>query len=410
MPDAPAVIAEVIRQDRGRILSALVGGLRDFDLAEEALAEAVQSAVVHWQRSGAPANPRAWLLRVARRKAIDRIRRKARFADRVKDIELLAAADQEAAAADPHEIPDGRLALIFTCCHPALDPKSRVALTLRTLCGLTTAEVARAFLDTEPTMGQRLSRAKAKIARAGIAFAVPGKEFWKDRLESVLTVAYLIFNQGYSAPPEPDDRREDLCAEAIWLARLLRQMLPDETEVAALLALMLLTESRRRARMDSAGASVPLPEQDAAQWDRAMCAEGLALAAGGPPDAEAGPYLLQARIAAEHMRNGPGRADWRRVLALYDGLLLRLQSPVVALNRAVALAEVAGPAAALDALAPLGLDLADYQPFHAARADFLARAGHVDAAVQAYDQAIAAAASAADAALLSRRRETLRSA
>lgn len=408
MERARAVIADVIRQDHGRILSALVAGLRDFDLAEESLADALESAVVHWARSGLPDNPRAWLLRVARRKAIDRIRRKARFADRVQDIEMLAQADQEAAAREAPDIPDQRLALIFTCCHPALDPKSRVALTLRSLGGMTTAEVARAFLDSEPTMGQRLSRAKAKIARAGIAFAVPGRELWAERLESVLTVIYLIFNQCYSTGGGPlPGREEDLCDEAIYLARMLACMLPDEPEVRGLLALLLLTAARRSARQGSEGALVPLPLQDAARWDAAMLAEGLALAEGGGPDARAGPFVLQARIGAEHMRQGPGRTNWVRVLGLYDLLLAKVGTPVVALNRAVAVAELFGPRRGLAELDALAADLSDYQPYHAAQADFLARDGQWAAARAAYDRAIAATPSAGDARLLSARKAAL---
>lgn len=406
--EARAVIDEVMRQDRGRVLAALVAGLRDFDLAEEALADATESAVIHWARTGPPACPRAWLLRVARRKAIDRIRRKARFADRVKDIEMLAAADEDAATAEAPDIPDERLALIFTCCHPALDPKSRVALTLRSLGGLTTAEVARAFLDSEPTMGQRLSRAKAKIARAGIGFAVPGRELWPERLESVLTVVYLIYNQCYSTGGGPlPGREEDLCDEALYLARMVRCMLPAEREVEGLLGLLLLTQGRRAARQDGTGQSVPLPHQDAARWDAAMLAEGLALVDAAGPDASAGPFVLQARIAAEHMRNGPGRTDWARVLRLYDRLLERLGTAVVALNRAVAVAEVHGVRRGLTELDALAEELDGYQPYHAARADFLARDGQWAAARDAYGIAIAAAPGPADARLLAACRDAL---
>lgn len=406
--EARAIIDGVIRQDHGRIVSALVAGLRDFDLAEESLADALESAVVHWARSGPPDNPRAWLLRVARRKAIDRIRRKARFAERVKDIEMLAAADQEAATAEAPDIPDQRLALIFTCCHPALDPKSRVALTLRTLGGLSTADVARAFLDSEPTMGQRLSRAKAKIARAGIAFAVPDRDLWAERLESVLAVVYLIFNQCYSTGGGPlPGRQDDLCDEAVYLARMLSCMLPEEAEVNGLLALLLMTGARRAAWQDGDGIAVPLPLQDDRLWDRAMLGEGLSLADAAGPDALAGPHVLQARIAAEHMGNGPGRSDWERVLALYDLLLARVGTPVVALNRAVALAELHGPRRGLVELAALAGELAGYQPFEAARADFLARDGQWTAARAAYDAAIAGAPNVADARLLAARRDAL---
>lgn len=404
MDRARAVIADVMRQDHGRILAALIRDLRDFDVAEEALADAVESAVVHWARSGPPLKPRAWLMRVARRKAIDRLRRRSRFADRTRDIEMLAAADQEAASAEPPPIPDERLALIFTCCHPALDPKSRVALTLRSIGGLSTAEVARAFLDSEPTMGQRLSRAKAKIARAGIGFAVPGPECWPERLESVLAVIYLIYTQCHAngKPPEP----EDLCAEAIYLARMLREMLPAEGEVTGLLALLLLTEARRGARHDAAGASVPLPQQDAALWNRALLDEALALI-GDAVDGEPGPYLLQARIGAEHMRNGPGKADWARVANLYARLLVLRPTPVVALNHAVAMGQARGADVALRLMARLAPDLDGYQPFHAARAEFLARSGQWAEARCAYDRAIASAASDADASYLRGKRAGL---
>ena len=378
-PGPEEALRRVLSQDRGRLVAALIRELRDFQLAEDVLQDAAEAALVHWARSGIPARPEAWLLKVARRKAIDVIRRQVRLQGRTADIARLAEADTEA----PPEIPDERLRLIFTCCHPALDPKSRVALTLRTLGGLSTPEVARAFLDAETTMGQRLSRAKAKIRDARIAYAVPGPEDWAERLGSVLSVIYLIFNQGYSANGPGETVRAALCGEAIWLARLVDSLRPAEPEVEGLLALMLITHARSAAR--GGEAYVPLHLQDRRLWDAALLEDGLArldraVARGAP-----GPYQIKAAISACHMAE---RVDWRQIVMLYDSLLRYEPTDVVRLNRAVALAELAGPQAALGVLDPLAEGLGRYQPYHAARADLLVRAGCPAPAIIAYDTAI----------------------
>lgn len=378
-------------------MAALIARVRDFQLAEEALQEATASALVHWRRSGSPARPEAWLIRVAFRKAIDHLRRIARDAAQA---EAMAVLVRDEAEDEAQVIADERLRLIFTCCHPALDAKSRVALTLRILSGLSTAEIARAFLDTEPAMGQRLSRAKARIAAAGIPFAVPGPEDWAERLQSVLTVIYLIFNAGYTAGPgEP----RDLCAEAIFLARMLIQLRPGEAEVEGCLALLLLTHARQQARTDAAGSSVPLAAQDRRLWDRAAIAEGLTLIDTAIARHAPGPYQIKAAIAACHVQGDV--PDWPQIATLYDSLLYLEPTPVIQLNRAVALAETGALAAALDILSRLATVLHDYQPFHAAQAEYLTRAGSFVAARAAYDRAIALAASSADAAYLSRRRD-----
>jgi RNA polymerase sigma-70 factor (ECF subfamily) len=296
-------------------------------------------------------------------------------------------------------IPDERLRLIFTCCHPALDPKSRVALTLRTLGGLSTAEIAHAFLDAEPTMGQRLSRAKAKIAAAGIPFAVPGPEDWADRLQSVLTVVYLIFNAGYTVGPMMD---RDLCTEAIWLARLLDQLRPGEAETEGCLALILITHARHKARTDASGATIALSDQDRALWDRAQIDEGVALLHRALARRQVGPCQIKAAIAACHVSGD--QPDWPQIVALYTLLLHLEPTDVVRLNRAVALAESGQVRKALADLDGLAGALDSYQPYHAARAELFARAAMADASRAAFDRAIALAPSAADAAFLKRRR------
>ncbi len=389
----------VMREDRGRLLAALIARMRDFQAAEEALQEAMASAIVHWSRNGLPASPHGWLLQVAWRKALDRVRRgrtEAKTGDALRD---LAGAE----FGEPTEdIPDERLRLIFTCCHPALEPKSRIALTLRTICGLTTGEVAAAFLDQESTMGQRLSRAKAKIAAAGIPYAVPGPEEWAERLQGVLAVLYLIFNAGYSAAP---DAARDLAGEAIFLARLLDRLCPGQSEVEGCLALMLLTHARRAARVAPDGAALPIPEQERGAWDAREVAEGLALIDRAMERRVPGPYQIKAAIAACHMQEP--QSDWRQIAALYDSLMRFEPTPVVRLNRAIAMAEATTPETGLKLLEGLAAELADYQPFHAAHADLLRRAGRSEEARTAYDRAIAMASSAADAILLRRRRETI---
>lgn len=405
MTAAPSAIAitraleAVMRNDRGRLVAALIARLRNFQLAEDALQEAAVSALSHWGRSGLPASPHGWLLRVALRKAIDRLRATHRDDRKAADIAILA--DQEASDMSPDLIPDERLRLIFTCCHPALDEKSRVALTLRTLGGLTTPEIARAFLDQDTTMGQRLSRAKSRITAAGIPFAVPGPEDWADRLNSVLTVIYLIFNAGYTAGPS---EARDLCDEAIYLARMVNALRPGEAEVEGCLALLLLTHSRQAARVNKGGETIALAEQDRTLWNDAARSDGqstleIALARGRP-----GPFQIKAAIAACH---APESSDWPQIAALYTALLRHEATPVVALNHAVAMAEATGPEAGLAALDRLADALDAYQPYHAARAALLARAGQRELAILAYARAIALAASAADARFLSQRRDRL---
>ena len=392
----------VMRADRGRLLSALIARLRDYQLAEEALQEAAISALTHWGRAGLPASPQGWLLRVALRKAIDRLRGQARAGRNAADLARLAVDEPDETA--PEMIPDERLRLIFTCCHPALEPKSRVALTLRSIGGLTTGEIARAFLDNETTMGQRLSRAKAKIGAAGIPFAIPEPEDWADRLQSVLTVIYLIFNAGYTAGP---DAGRDLCGEAIFLTRLVDQLRPGEAEVEGTLALLLITQSRRAARVDWQGVTVAITDQDRRLWDNATLTAGLALLDAAMARRMPGPNQIKAAIAACHMADPT--PDWTQMAALYDSLLRMEPTPVVRLNRAIAYSEAGAPKAALDAISALRPELEDYQPFHAARADLLARLGQGAAAMIAYDRAIALAASPADAAFLHQRRGRLES-
>ena len=400
--DPALSLAQVVRSDRGRLMAALIARLRDFQLAEDALQDAQEAALRHWGRSGLPASPQAWLLRVAQRKAIDRLRASARTGRRIADLTLLA--EDEAAEMAAEDIPDDRLRLIFTCCHPALDPKSRVALTLRTLGGLTTAEIARAYLDREPAMGQRLSRAKAKIAAAGIPFAVPGPDLWAERLDSVLTTIYLIFNEGYSASSGAVPLRTDLCEEAVFLARLLISLRPEEPETEGLLALMLLTHARRAARI-AQGDLVPLEAQDRRLWDAAMIGEGLALLDRAMARRAPGPFQIKAAIAALHGQSSPGGGtDWRQIVLLYDSLLRMEPTPVVRLNRAVALAESGALPVALREIETLAGALDGYPQFHAARADLLRRLARGPESDAAYDRAIALAPTSADAAFLRARR------
>jgi RNA polymerase sigma-70 factor (ECF subfamily) len=388
----------VMRADRGRLLAVLAAGLRDLSLAEEVLQEATVSALSHWGRAGLPASPQGWLLQVARRKAIDRLRGAARDSRRAEALAVLAV---EEAAPDHEPIPDERLRLIFACCHPALEPKSRVALTLRTVCGLTTPEIARAFLDAEPTMGQRISRAKAKIAAAGIPFAVPEPEHWPARLEAVLTAIYLIFTTGYVAgPAEP----RDLCLEAEYLMRLLDRLRPGEAEIEGALAMMLLTAARRAARIGPDGASLPPTEQDRRLWDAARLADGRAILARAVERRRPGPFQIKAAIADCQMADPA--PDWPQIAALYGALYRHEPTPVVQLNAAVAIAEAGEPARGLSMISALA-DMNDYQPFHAARAALLAMTGNPTAAAEAYRHAIATAPTPAEALFLARRLEAL---
>jgi RNA polymerase sigma factor (sigma-70 family) len=389
----------VMRADRGRLLAILAAGLRDLALAEEVLQEAAVSALSHWGRSGLPSQPAGWLLKVARRKAIDRLRGSARDGRKAEALARLAG---EEAAAEPDVIPDERLRLIFACCHPALEPKSRVALTLRTVCGLTTPEIARAFLDAEPTMGQRISRAKAKIASAGIPFAVPDAEHWPARLETVLTSVYLIFTTGYVAGPgEP----RDLCLEAEYLVRLIDRLRPGDAEIEGALAMMLLTAARRAARIGPDGASLPPGEQDRSLWDAERIAAGRGILARAVARRAPGPFQIKAAIADCQMAEGG--PDWRQIAALYGALWRHEPTPVVRLNGAVALAEAGDPAHGLEIVEELAADLQDYQPWYAARAALLAMNGAKEEAAEAYRSAIECAPTPAEALFLQLRLDAL---
>jgi RNA polymerase sigma-70 factor, ECF subfamily len=398
-----AEIERVFRQEYGRAVAVLVRVFGDIDVAEEAVQDAFATATRRWPSTGLPPSPAGWIITTARNRAIDRLRREASRLDRHAQAMLLHAQDEP-----PEEgaVGDERLRLIFTCCHPALAPAARVALTLRLLGGLTTAEIARAFLVPEPTMAQRLVRAKAKIRDAGIPYRVPDAADLPERLRAVLAVVYLIFNEGYAASSGARLVREDLCAEAIRLGRLLARLVPDEPEVMGLLALMLLIESRRPARTTAAGDLVLLADQDRSLWDRALIAEGQAIVRECVRRDEPGPYQLQAAINAVHSAAGTAAdTDWRRILQLYDQLMAVAPSPVVALHRAVVVAEVEGPAAALAVVD--ALDLPRYHMLHAIRADLLRRLGRGAEAAAAYDAALDCTDNEAERAFLRRRRAAL---
>ncbi len=383
-------VESIYRSDSRRVLATLIRLLGDFDLAEEALHDAFIAAVQQWPRDGIPANPRAWLVSAGRFKAIDSLRRRARFDTSkhhlVEELEEAASAFEEG-----EDVEDDRLRLIFTCCHPALPADAQVPLTLREVCDLKTEEIARAFLSSPSTIAQRIVRAKAKIRDAQIPYQVPALAELPERLDNVLRVIYLVFNEGYSASAGDSLIRTDLSAEAIRLARLLLELLPDP-EVMGLLALMLLHDSRRAARATKDGELILLDDQDRSLWDRAQIAEGLALVSQALASRRVGVYLLQAAIAAVHAQApDSARTDWGQIVGLYDVLQRLLQSPVVALNRAVAIAMRDGPEAGLvevDALLQGG-ELRDYHLAHAARADFCRRLGRKAEAVEAYREALA---------------------
>ncbi|MFG1891526.1 RNA polymerase sigma factor [Micromonospora sp. NPDC049051] len=395
-------VEAVFRAEYGRAVAVLTRLLGDIGLAEEAVQEAFTVAVARWPESGPPPSPAGWIITTARNRAVDRLRREASRADRHAQAALLHVRD---GPTEEGPVRDDRLRLIFTCCHPALAPAARVALTLRLLGGLGTVEIARAFLVSEATMAQRIVRAKAKIRDAGIPYRVPGDADLPERLGAVLAVLYLIFTAGHTAGSGDRLVRDDLCAEAIRLARLLVELMPDEPEALGLLALMLLTEARRPTRTTADGALVPLSAQDRRRWDAGLVAEGQALVRRCLRRDRPGPYQIQAAIAAVHS-DAPDAAgtDWAQILTLYDQLTAYAPGPVVALNRAVALAEVAGPAAGLAAVERL--DLGRYHVFHAVRADLLRRLGRGREATQAYRTAAERTDNAAERAFLAARAAT----
>jgi RNA polymerase sigma-70 factor (ECF subfamily) len=411
--DATKAVEEVYRADWGRIVATLIGLVGDFDLAEEAAQEAFTAAVGQWSAEGVPEFPRAWIIQTARHKAIDRARRKLKWEE---SLEARVAQGTVDAIQEPHtgagEIPDDRLRLIFTCCHPALAPEAQVALALRTLCGLETDEIARAFLVPPATMAQRLVRAKRKIRDAGIPYVVPETREMPARIEAVLTVIYLVFNEGYAATRGGPLVRTDLCAEAIRLGRLVRTLMHPKppAEATALVALMLLQDARREARLDAAGDLVVLEEQDRSRWNAEQIAEALplvneAVRSGG------GPIAVQAAIAAVHSRAAKAEdTDWAQIVRLYDVLEELQPSPVISLNRAVAVAMAQTPAAALEIIDGLAVQLKDYHLLHAARADLLRRAGRFAEAAESYTRALALVTNDSERRYLERRAREVRSA
>jgi RNA polymerase sigma-70 factor (ECF subfamily) len=423
--DVGAAVARAFRQERAGVLATLIRQVGDFQLAEDALQDAFVAALAAWGPAGVPASPRAWLITTARRRAVDRVRHDRSLAGRALRLAELTAIDGDEDEPAPEDdamdalddggrrsaVVDDRLRLIFTCCHPALSAEARVALTLRIVGGLTTAEIARAFLVTEPTMGKRIVRAKRKIAEANIPYRVPPDSELPERLRGVLRVVYLIFNEGYAASGGDRLVRHEVCGEAVRLGRLLTELMPDEAEAWGLLALMLLHDARREARTDAAGHYQALEDQNRSRWDRRTLDEARRCLDRALQRRRPGPYQIEAAITALHVEGAEaGATDWAQIADLYRQLLVFRPSPVVRLNHAAAVGFAAGPWAGLALVEPLLADpaLTTYQPLHATHADLLRRVGDIDTAAEAYDQAIALTGNDVERAELERRRRLLR--